>query len=68
MSQILSDLREVADAGPRNGFMLDRVAQRLKVKLNLSDSLASIERAIRAECRVTSSPSGDVLQGWALKK
>ncbi len=68
MSQILCDLSQIADEGPGNSFLLDRVSRRLKGTLQLSDSLADIESEIRAHCTVTRSPAGPVLQGWALRR
>ena len=66
--QIILDLSRVADAGERNAHLLDRVARQMKQRLRLDDSLATIMDELRAHCTVTPSPSGDVLQGWCLRR
>lgn len=65
--QIHKDLHKVADAGPGNSFLLDRVVRRLKQRLGTTTPNTEIERLIRAGCEVTSSPSGPVLRGWFLR-
>lgn len=65
--QILIDLQRVADPGPRNSFMLDRVAAALKRHLKLTDTRATIAAEIEQHCDVRPSPSGPVLMGWYMR-
>lgn len=65
--QILIDLKQVADSGPRNSYLLDRVAAALKRHLGLTDSRAAIAAEITSHCTIRPSPSGPVLMGWYLR-
>lgn len=64
---IMKDLNRVAEPGPRNAFMLDRVIKRI-LALYSRASRDEVEAEIRQHCDVTDSPSGPVLQGWCLRR
>lgn len=67
MILILKDLNRVADAHPKNAYMLSPVVRRIAA-LYARASKAEIEAELRQHCTVTPSESGDVLQGWCLRR
>lgn len=67
MTLIIEDLNRVADPHPQNAFMLDRVIRKIAALYSRA-SKAEIEAELRQHCTVTPSVSGDVLQGWCLRR